>query len=260
MKRSLPRPDASASDDPGLVERWRVVMRADGVIDSVIGAPASWPGKTLAEAEGTSGALRRAAAELLREGPTSIVRSCEVPSVVEDGREVEIELFVVEALPVRRSTASLHELVMRTLDLFVSQAKSNDVDLSVDVAAEVPPSMLLDSEKFAWAIATLVANALRYAKKHVGVHVGWDADDATLVVDVSDDGAGIPESQARWLFERNPETGKAAGLALLMVRDVAAAHRGTVTVKSRARQGTTFTIRIPRPAAHPARTEVTRSG
>jgi signal transduction histidine kinase len=134
---------------------------------------------------------------------------------------------------------------MRTLDLFVSQARSNEIDLSFDVAEGVPPAVFVDSEKIAWAISMLVANALRYAKMHVGVHVQWESASNHLVVEVRDDGAGIPEGQARWLFERNPVTGKAAGLALLMVNDIMAAHRGSVAVRSKLGHGSTFTMRIP---------------
>lgn len=227
-------------------EEWLVVLRADGVVDAVEGgAPVTWLGRTLADAPGTSGMLRRAAAELVRSPPSSIVRRRRVSSP-EGERQVEVELLLVEALPVRRALTSIHELVMRTLDLFMSQAKSNDIDLSFELIEGVPPAVFVDSEKIAWAISTLVANGLRYAKEHVGVHVSWESASNDLVVEVRDDGAGIPEGEARWLFERNPVTGKSAGLALLMVNDVMAAHRGSVTVKSRPGHGSAFTMRIPR--------------
>jgi signal transduction histidine kinase len=95
-----------------------------------------------------------------------------------------------------------------------------------------------------WAISTLVANALRYAREHVVIRVR--SEPPNLVVEVSDDGPGIPAREARWLFEHNPATGKSAGLALLMVRDVVAAHRGTIDVRTSVGEGSTFTLRIPR--------------
>ena len=225
---------------------WLVVLRADGVVDSVHGgAPVTWLGHPLVSAPGTAGLLRRAATELLKEAPTANVRR-RVVRCVEDGGDVDIELLLVEALPLRRAHSRIFELVTRTLDFFASQAKSSAIDLTIDKAENVPPAFLLDGEKIAWALATLVANALRYARAHVEVHVRWDEEKGDLLLEVTDDGPGMPEHQTRWLFEANPATGRSAGLALLMVRDVISAHRGTVSVQSRPGHGTTFTMRIPR--------------
>jgi signal transduction histidine kinase len=227
-------------------DEWLVILRADGVVDAVEGgAPVTWLGRKLADAPSTSGTIRRAVAELMHATPTAIARRRKV-SCIEGERQVEVELLLVEALPVRRALTSVHELVMRTLDLFMSQAKSNHIDLSFELAENVPPAVFVDSEKIAWAISMLVANALRYAKSHVGVHVRWESAPNDLVITVQDDGAGIPEAQARRLFERDPVTGKAAGLALLMVKDIVASHRGSVAVTSKPGHGSAFTLRIPR--------------
>lgn len=224
---------------------WVVVLRADGVVDSVQGgAPVTWLGHSLVNAPGTAGVLRRAAAELMREPPTSNVRR-RIVQCVDDGRDVDVELLLVEALPVRRAHSRIFDLVTRTLDFFASQAKTSAIDLTIEKADDVPAAFHLDGEKIAWALATLVANALRYARTHVGVHVRCDEDGA-LRIDVTDDGPGMSEQQTRWLFEANPATGRPAGLALLLVRDVLAAHRGTVAVTSQVGEGTTFTMRIPR--------------
>lgn len=228
------------------IEEWLVVLRADGVVDAVEGgAPATWLGRSLVDAPEASEALRQAADELVRSPPTSFVRRRRVFCTDGEG-QLDVELLLVEALPIRRVFTRIHDLAMRTLDLFMLQAKSSDIDLTFDLEEGIPPALSVDSEKIAWAISTLVANALRYAKKHVGVHVRWESTSNDVIVEVSDDGAGIAEAQARWLFERNPATGKAAGLALLMVRDVVAAHRGSVAVESKPGHGSKFTLRIPR--------------
>ncbi len=233
------------SDNPDPAE-WVVVLRGDGVVDAVEGgAPVTWLERSLVEVPSACEALRRAAAELMRAAPTSIVRRRKV-RCVQGEREVQVELLLVEALPVRRVLTSVHELVMRTLDLFASQAKSNDIELSFEIDELAPPSMFVDSEKIAWATSMLVANALRYARKIVDVHVTWESASDDLVIEVRDDGAGISEAQARRLFDRDPVTGKAAGLALLMVKDIMASHRGSVAVTSKPGFGATFAMRIPR--------------
>ncbi len=238
------------SEKPDPAE-WLVVLRADGVVDSVDGgAPVTWLGHALVNAPDTAGVLRRAAADLVNAPPTSNVRRRKV-RCEQAGSSVDIEVLLVEALPLRRAHTRVHELVMRTLDLFASQAKSNRIDLTIEQADNVPSAVSLDGEKIAWALSTLVANALRYARAHVDVHVRFDDDASELVLEVTDDGPGMPEQQTRWLFERDPTTGKSAGLALVMVRDVVAAHRGSVTVRSLLGHGTTFSMRFPRVSASP---------
>jgi hypothetical protein len=228
------------------VAQWFVVLRPDGLVESAEGgAPVTWLGRSVLDAPGMPEEIRWAAAELMSAPPSSFVRKrtsrCVLGDVIAD-----VELLVVDGLPLRRAHTRVHELVMRTLDLFASQAKSSAIDMAIEQAKEVPPVVLLDGEKIAWVISTLVGNALRYARAHVVVKVRWDEPTAALVVDVKDDGPGMPPDRARWLFARDPRTGKSAGLALLMVSDIMAAHRGSIGVHSHEGKGTTFTIRIPR--------------
>jgi signal transduction histidine kinase len=71
-------------------------------------------------------------------------------------------------------------------------------------------------------------------------------------VSVRDDGIGIPLAEQGKIFEKfyRVSTGmvhdvKGTGLGLSLVKHIAEAHRGTVTVHSRPGQGSTFTIRLP---------------
>lgn len=76
--------------------------------------------------------------------------------------------------------------------------------------------------------------------------VDFASEDDSFVFVVSDNGPGMPESTAKWLFERDPHTGKAVGLGLLMIKDVAAAHGGSIAVTSRLGHGAEFRLRVPR--------------
>jgi len=235
--------------------RWLVLLRPDGVVESVEGgAPITWVGHQLADVPDVGNDLRSAARELLETSPAAghVHRRTLTTA---DGDDVqEIELLLVEGLPLRRAHTKISELIMRTVDVFRSQAHSNAIDLTVEQAADVPIVLVLDGEKIAWALATLVSNALRFAERrtakpgapHIGVKVTWDLTAEALVIVVRDNGPGMSEHRARWLFDRDPATGQSAGLALLMVRDVMVAHRGSVDVVSSEGDGTAFTLRIPK--------------
>ena len=67
-------------------------------------------------------------------------------------------------------------------------------------------------------------------------------------VTVEDDGLGIPHSVRPWLFEPDPETGRAAGVGLRLVHDIVAAHGGGMVIKSSSEpreRGTAVTLWLP---------------
>lgn len=235
---------------------WLVVLLPDGHVDSVSGgAPLGWQGRAIAHDEDVPPAIRVATTALLAEpAGRSLVRRKRVPLTYEDSAIV-LELLLLEGVPLRRAYVPIGQLLLKTLDAFVHQAHGNDVDLHVEQTPQVPAAMYLDGEKIAWVTATLVGNALRYARPseahpaHVRVKVDYHAGEGVLTLRVQDNGPGMPAGRARWLFERDPATGAAAGVALLMVRDVVVAHGGSIAVESALGRGTTFTLRLPRVAA-----------
>lgn len=235
---------------PASVATAVVIVRPDGIVEAALGdAPAELAGRSVLEAPEVPKSVRAAATALLATPPpTGFVRWAEVVS--ESGGRVE--LVAIEALPLRRTHTRVDDLVGRTLDAFVAQARSSAIDLTVQRSPQVPDSMFVDAEKVAWALATVVGNALRYAPRgrarspHVHVRATWDDHHDELVFTVTDNGPGMSEERARWLFERDPRTGIASGLALLMVRDVMVAHRGSASVVSRIDHGTTIRLTLPK--------------
>jgi two-component system osmolarity sensor histidine kinase EnvZ len=103
---------------------------------------------------------------------------------------------------------------------------------------ESPLVVPLRRHAFKRAIANLVNNAARFAD-HVAVSAG--KEDGSLVVEVEDDGPGIPEAEREHVFRpfyrvddaRNQDAGS-TGLGLAIARDIARIHGGDITLgKSR---------------------------
>ena len=227
---------------------WVILLRPDGVVEAASGgAPVTWLGHAIDSIAGIPEGVRGAALRLLAQSPSaSFFRRERVGT-----ESAVVEILIIEALPIRRAHTRVDELIMRTMDVFVSQARSMSTELTVERANNVPISLFIGGEKIAWALSTLVGSALRHAQNderasHVAVRVCWENAAEELVVSVSDSGPGIPEHRAKWLFERDPITGKSAGLALRMVKDIVTWHRGSVHVKSAIDCGTIFTVRLPR--------------
>ncbi len=148
---------------------------------------------------------------------------------------------------------NLPALLLGALEPLQTQAQHLDVSLRLEGPESLPPVMI-DPEKIAWAVTTLVGNAMRFVKRgnrhmpggSITVRLAREGDD--VLVSVEDDGPGIPEGKVPYLFKRAPGAVHAAGLALMLVHDVAVAHGGSVEVESHTEgreRGTRITIRLP---------------
>ncbi len=127
----------------------------------------------------------------------------------------------------------------------------------VSVEAPAGATVLGDEVALRTLVRNLLDNAIRYTEPdghiQVRVHTDTDARDARWVVlEVEDDGVGIPASEQRRIFERFYRVDKArsrmtggTGLGLSIVRHVAERHGGQVSVSSVLGSGSTFTVRLP---------------
>jgi signal transduction histidine kinase/HAMP domain-containing protein len=110
-----------------------------------------------------------------------------------------------------------------------------------------------DADRMAQVITNLVGNAVQHGLAGTPVRVGSRGEDGEVVLEVHNEGPPIPAEELPALFEpfrrgRNAE-GRAqgsVGLGLFISRRIVEAHGGTIEVRSREGEGTTFTVRLPR--------------
>ena len=144
-----------------------------------------------------------------------------------------------DAIPLRRRSVELARLIRSTLEPLEREATALDVELRVEAPDDLA-QVVVDPEKLAWVIATLVGNALRYVRRGtrrlpggtVTVRVREDRAREAIVITVADDGPGIAAEKLPYLFERRAGSQHAVGLALTLVGDILAAHGGAVSVES----------------------------
>jgi signal transduction histidine kinase len=233
---------------------WTVVLRPDGVVDEVQGgAPTTWIGHSLSMHPEAPESVRHAAARLVDADDGHWVRHVRA-SATHAGHEIFVDLVVCHAVPLRRSNVTVRDMVLRVLDLFRAQAPNSGVEIRLEYSDGVPVTFPADGEKITWAISTLIGNALRefqqakspHVTPRISIVVDYEFASSELIIRVADNGPGIPVDRRRWLFEQNPQTGRPTGLALVMVKDVVLAHRGSLEVESKPSGGTAVTLRLPR--------------
>ncbi|HVD12318.1 MAG TPA: ATP-binding protein [Gaiellaceae bacterium] len=159
-------------------------------------------------------------------------------SELEQEREV-VALGDTEAAPV------LRELVERMRER--AELAGLRLELRIeDDALHVP----LRARMLRLVVENLLENSLRYAGEGATCVVSLTREEATIVLDVADDGAGVPDQDVPRLFERffrsdRARTTRGTGLGLAIVKHVIEAAGGTV--EARGGQGRGLDVRCVLP-------------
>ncbi len=159
-------------------------------------------------------------------------------SRIERGRGVEVAR---EDVDVRAWLESL-------VDEAREWARQHDVELDVAID-DVPESASIDREALRRAIWNLLENAQRHSgSRSIRLHAR--SEEEMLVIDVEDEGRGIPSARRAAIFEpfaRFADAGTpGTGLGLALVREIARAHAGSIVAEEgRAGRGARFSLRIP---------------
>jgi signal transduction histidine kinase len=117
-----------------------------------------------------------------------------------------------------------------------------------------PVTLPADQERLSLAIDALLDNAVRHTAEGdvIQLSVVRKEPGAPVRLIVSDGGSGIPEDQQHLIFERfrtgHSSQSRGTGLGLALVRAVARAHGGDVSVRSTLGAGSEFEVTLPAPA------------
>jgi two-component system sensor histidine kinase ChvG len=156
-----------------------------------------------------------------------------------------LELSRIDASEQPPQLVDLRALVARAL------ARSEGPETPIVLSYESSKGSLVARESdLETALSNLLDNAQRFSPdgKPVRLTVQDDAANGDVVLCVSDDGPGIAPEHMPRLFDRFFTTDAerdGTGLGLAIVESVAAAHGGSVSVKTTLGVGTTFELRLP---------------
>ena len=143
------------------------------------------------------------------------------------------------------------EVAARAVELSSRRLQAADVEVSTEFAEDIP-ILSIDSNALTLAVLNLIDNAVKYAAAGERIEVAVQRKDDQVVLSVRDFGPGIAVEEQGRIFERfyrakairlMPVRGSGIGLAL--VKHIAAAHKGDVSVESEPESGATFRLWLP---------------
>ena len=149
---------------------------------------------------------------------------------------------------------ALDEVVREVLGQSEGEASQAEVSLHGDLS---PVTVTGDRALLERLVANLVENGIRYNHKGGRVDVALFPAGTEVVIRVSNTGDAVAPDQVDALFEPFRRLGaertgagrQGVGLGLSIVRSVAAAHAGSVTVRARSEGGLEVAVRLPRPVS-----------
>jgi signal transduction histidine kinase len=173
--------------------------------------------------------------------------------VVKDVRQeiARINHIVTDLL----QTARPHPPKVRKSDLNVTvehavmlgrqQALAKDIEITLHKDPSLP-EIEHDSDQIHQVLLNLLLNAVQAIDKHGKVGVTLSRRDSTAVIEVTDNGRGIPAENLPNIFRPFYTTkGDGTGLGLSLARRIVEDHHGRINVTSTVGKGATFAVILP---------------
>jgi two-component system sensor histidine kinase GlrK len=112
-------------------------------------------------------------------------------------------------------------------------------------------TLVADRGKVRLILENLLSNAIKYSPRGGVIHVLARAEDGELLLDVADDGAGVPHAERPHIFDafytgRAPSGHvKGTGIGLSVVNEFVLVHRGSISIVDGQFPGAHFRVRLP---------------
>lgn len=187
--------------------------------------------------------------EHIRSGATVLLG---VLNDILDYSKIEAGHLAVEAIPLH-----LSEVLATTRALFAFDASAKRIELTFELAPELPPQLIGDPLRLGQVINNLVGNALKFTEQGtIRVRLNClsvDAEQVVLRVEVSDTGIGLSPAQCEQLFQPFQQADTSTtrrfggtGLGLSISKRLVELMGGEIGVDSVPGQGSTFwfTVRL----------------
>jgi signal transduction histidine kinase/ActR/RegA family two-component response regulator len=147
---------------------------------------------------------------------------------------------------------NMHSLLDDILELLKPQFDEKHLELTLEVADDVPESIVTDSEKLRQILVNFLSNAVKFTRDGGVVVRMLRGINYPVAISVTDTGIGIPVEKRELIFDAFEQADGSTsrrfggtGLGLTISRELAALIGGRIEVESEVGKGSTFTLLLP---------------
>jgi len=147
----------------------------------------------------------------------------------------------------RREDVDVNETIDQTISLLDNYARINNIEIKTTLQPDLP-IIASDQSQLQQVFLNIISNAVDAIGKDGLVEVKSSYSDATIEVCIADNGPGIRADQQKRVFDpffTTKQTGKGTGLGLWVTYSIVEKLGGSISLKSRVGEGSTFTVQIP---------------
>lgn len=162
-----------------------------------------------------------------------------------------LDLGRIEAgLDDRKEPIPLDTVIRSTVESLRQRAKRKAQKIAIEIQEDLP-KVLGNPIRLRQMLSNLIANAIKYSPKDgiVGVHT--QVENGQIIIQVIDNGVGIPLKDQPHIFDKFyrtsnlPDDTSGTGLSLAIVKSIVENHGGRIWVESTPGEGTTFFVVLP---------------
>lgn len=157
-------------------------------------------------------------------------------------RKADLGVFALKV--VRGNVTEQINQLMQDFNLIVKRKNISFTFMNETISE----SVLYDPDYVNLILSNLLANSFKFTPEGGAITITTQLVDNEFVLSVSDTGIGLNETDMHRIFERFYQVNndvKGTGIGLSLVKRLVEAHNGTIKVKSKLGEGTTFIISLP---------------
>ena len=153
-------------------------------------------------------------------------------------------------LELSRTQVQVNDWLVSTLSPWEASARQKGLRWSTDIPSDLPV-VTMDPDRVAQAVGNILSNAIKFTPAGGQVSVAAKVEGSLLTMEVADTGPGIAPEEQQKIFQpfyrvrQGHRIVEGMGLGLSIARDIATAHGGEISVKSKPEAGSRFILQIP---------------